>query len=87
VRIRNAANRSDEGPLDPMCDCYTCRHYSRAYLHHLDKCKEILGARLLTIHNLHYYQSLMSGLREAIAGGRYAEFVSDFMRLRQIDSD
>ncbi len=87
VRIRNAANRSDEGPLDPMCDCYTCRHYSRAYLHHLDKCKEILGARLLTIHNLHYYQSLMGGLREAIAGGRYDGFVSDFTALRHIDSD
>ncbi|EXJ11229.1 tRNA guanosine(34) transglycosylase Tgt [Imhoffiella purpurea] len=78
VKIRNAANRYDEGPLDPRCDCYTCRHYSRAYLHHLDKCKEILGARLATIHNLHYYQTLMRGLREAIAAGRLDAFVADF---------
>jgi queuine tRNA-ribosyltransferase len=82
VRIRNAANRTDEGPLDPLCDCYCCRHYSRAYLHHLDKCKEILGARLQTIHNLHYYQTLMRGLREAIAAGRFAAFVGEFEALR-----
>jgi queuine tRNA-ribosyltransferase len=82
VKIRNSANRADEGPLDPLCDCYCCRHYSRAYLHHLDKCKEILGARLQTIHNLHYYQTLMRGLREAIAAGRYAAFVGEFEALR-----
>jgi len=82
VKIRNAAHRSDEGPLDPLCDCYTCRHYSRAYLHHLDRCGEILGARLATIHNLHYYQRLMRGLREAIAAGRFAVFVDEFQRLR-----
>ncbi|MBN2886812.1 MAG: tRNA guanosine(34) transglycosylase Tgt [Chromatiaceae bacterium] len=82
VKIRNAAHRSDEGPLDPLCDCYTCRHYSRAYLHHLDRCGEILGARLATIHNLHYYQGLMRGLREAIAAGRFAAFVEEFRRLR-----
>ncbi len=70
VRIRNARYRSDEGPLDPRCDCYTCRHFSRAYLHHLDRCHEILGARLNTLHNLHYYQVLMRRLREAIAAGR-----------------
>jgi queuine tRNA-ribosyltransferase len=68
--------------LDPLCDCYCCRHYSRAYLHHLDKCKEILGARLQTIHNLHYYQTLMRGLREAIAAGRYSAFVREFEALR-----
>jgi queuine tRNA-ribosyltransferase len=78
VRIRNARYRDDTGPLDPLCDCYTCRNYSRSYLHHLDKCKEILGARLNTIHNLYYYQTLMAGLREAIAarsrqGGRGAD--------------
>ena len=56
------------GPLDPLCDCYTCRNYSRAYLHHLDKCHEILGARLNTIHNLHYYQTLMRGLRDGHRG-------------------
>jgi len=69
VRIRNARYRTDERPLDPRCNCATCRHYSRAYLHHLDKCREILGARLNTIHNLHYYQGLMHALREAIAAG------------------
>jgi queuine tRNA-ribosyltransferase len=78
VRIRNARHRSDTGPLDDDCGCYTCRHYSRAYLHHLDRCGEILGARLCTIHNLHYYQSLMRGLREAIEAGRLADFVNAF---------
>ncbi|MFE8032125.1 tRNA guanosine(34) transglycosylase Tgt [Thiohalocapsa marina] len=82
VRIRNAVHRTDEGPLDPLCDCYTCRHYSRAYLHHLDRCKEILGARLATIHNLHYYQTLMRGLREAIIAGRLAAFVTEFKQQR-----
>jgi queuine tRNA-ribosyltransferase len=76
VRIRNARYRDDAGPLDPLCDCYTCRNYSRSYLHHLDKCREILGARLNTIHNLYYYQTLMAGLREAIAAGRYGAFVA-----------
>ncbi|MCF7983158.1 MAG: tRNA guanosine(34) transglycosylase Tgt [Thiohalocapsa sp.] len=70
VRIRNAVHKRDPGPLDPACGCYTCRNYSRAYLHHLDKCNEILGARLNTIHNLYYYQTLMSELREAVAAGR-----------------
>jgi queuine tRNA-ribosyltransferase len=70
VRIRNAAHRGDTGPLDPTCACYTCRNYSRAYLHHLDKCNEILGSRLNTIHNLAFYQELMRGLRAAIAEGR-----------------
>ncbi len=82
VKIRNTAYRGDEGPLDPLCDCYTCRHYSRAYLRHLDSCNEILGARLNTLHNLHYYQSLMRGLREAIAAGTLDAFVADFHRLR-----
>jgi queuine tRNA-ribosyltransferase len=75
VRIRNAAHRHDTTPLDPECDCYTCRHYSRAYLRHLEKCGEILGSRLHTIHNLHYYQKLMKDLREAIAGDTLAGFV------------
>ena len=69
-RIRNRRYRYDPEPLDPHCACYTCRNYSRAYLHQLDRCGEILGARLNTIHNLHYYQSLMRELREAIAAGR-----------------
>lgn len=82
VKIRNAAHRSDEGPLDPLCDCYTCRHYSRAYLHHLDRCREILGARLNTLHNLYYYQSLMRGLRAAIEAGALDAWVTEFTRLR-----
>ncbi|MEO0996242.1 MAG: tRNA guanosine(34) transglycosylase Tgt [Pseudomonadota bacterium] len=75
LKIRNARFTDDTGPLDPACDCYTCRHYSRAYLRHLDKCGEILGSVLNTIHNLHHYQSLMRELRAAIDGGdieRYA---------------
>ena len=82
VRIRNAPNRDDTRPLDPACDCYTCKNYSRAYLYHLAKANEILGARLNTIHNLHYYQTLMSGLREAIAAGSLQDFVVDFYAKR-----
>jgi queuine tRNA-ribosyltransferase len=67
LRIRNARHRDDPGPLDPECACYTCSHYSRAYLRHLDRCNEILGARLNTIHNLHYYLDLMAQMRAAIA--------------------
>ncbi len=83
VRIRNSAYRDDTRPLDEACGCYTCRHYSRAYLRHLDKCAEILGARLNTIHNLHYYQELMAGLRAAIAAGTLHAFVADFYRQRE----
>ncbi len=82
VKIRNSAHRTDTGPLDPDCACYTCRNYTRAYLHHLDKCNEILGARLNTIHNLTYYQTLMLGLREAIAAGVFDAYVADFYRRR-----
>ena len=78
VRIRNAVHRTDTGPLDEACDCYTCRNYSRAYLRHLFRCNEILGARLNTIHNLHYYQSLMRGIREAIEAGRFDAFRAAF---------
>ncbi|MFE8034609.1 tRNA guanosine(34) transglycosylase Tgt [Thiohalocapsa marina] len=84
VRIRNAVHRHDTGPLDPDCGCYTCRNYSRAYLHHLDRCNEILGSRLNTIHNLTYYQDLMRGLREAIAQGRLDAFVADFFARRDV---
>ena len=82
VRIRNAANRYDESPVDENCDCYTCQNYSRAYLHHLDKTNEILGARLNTIHNLYYYQYLMKGLRNAIELNQLDEFISEFYRKR-----
>ena len=78
IRLRNSRHQHDVRPLDAQCGCYTCRHYSRAYLRHLDKCSEILGARLNTIHNLYYYQELMRGLREAIDAGRLADFVADF---------
>jgi queuine tRNA-ribosyltransferase len=80
VKLRNARFRTDTGPLDPGCDCYTCRHFSRAYLHHLDRCREILGARLSTIHNLHYYQRLMRTLRDAIARGELAAAARAFGR-------
>ncbi|MFL0808435.1 MAG: tRNA guanosine(34) transglycosylase Tgt [Oceanobacter sp.] len=82
VKLRNAANRTDNGPIDPECDCYTCRNYSRAYLHHLDKCKEILGATLNTVHNLHYYQTLMAGLRRSLEDGTFAAFVDNFYAKR-----
>lgn len=66
VRIRNSLHKTDTRPLDPNCECYTCRNFSRAYLHHLDKCGEILGAELNSIHNVHYYLQTMAGLRAAI---------------------
>jgi queuine tRNA-ribosyltransferase len=78
LRLRNSRYRQDTGPLDENCSCYTCQNFSRAYLHHLDKCREILGSQLNTIHNLHYYQQLMAGLREAIEQGRLSAFVSQF---------
>ena len=71
VKIRNAKHRHDERPLDENCACYACEHFSRAYLHHLDKCGEMLGAMLMTQHNLHYYHHLMATLREAIETGTF----------------
>jgi queuine tRNA-ribosyltransferase len=82
VRIRNSIYQYDNNPLDESCACYTCRHYSRAYLRHLDKCGEILGARLNTIHNLHYYLHLMQSLRDAIETQSLDEFVKQFYRQR-----
>ena len=76
VKIRNARYLDDTRPIDPNCDCYTCANYSRAYLRHLEKCGEMLGSRLGTIHNLHYYQSLMRGIREAIETETYATFAA-----------
>jgi len=78
VKIRNEKYQFDTKPVDEACECYTCQHYSRSYLRHLDKCKEILGSRLNTIHNLHYYQDLMRGLRKAIEQEALPEFVDDF---------
>jgi queuine tRNA-ribosyltransferase len=82
LRLRNARYREDTGPLDPDCDCYTCQHYSRAYLYHLDKCGEMLGAHLNTVHNLRYYQRLMAEMRAAIETGRFPQFASDFYTKR-----
>ncbi|NRA41443.1 MAG: tRNA guanosine(34) transglycosylase Tgt [Pseudomonadales bacterium] len=78
VKIRNAKHRHDTGPLDPECDCYTCQNFSRAYLHHLDKCKEMLGAQLNTIHNLRFYQKLMADIRLAIEEDRLQAFADEF---------
>ena len=78
INIRNSANAGDLAPVDAACDCYTCRHFSRAYLRHLDRCKEILGSRLNTIHNLHFYIGLLRALRAAIAAGRVDAWARDF---------
>lgn len=78
VRIRNAQYAKDTSPLDPNCDCYTCRHFTKAYLHHLDKCGEMLGAHLNTIHNLHYYQKLMQNIRAHIENGTLLDYARDF---------
>ncbi len=82
IKIRNASHKTDIAPLDDTCDCYTCKNYSRAYLHHLDKCKEILGSQLNTLHNLHFYQKVMQGLRDAIEQGKLDAFVEEFYALR-----
>lgn len=78
IRIRNAVHRHDTAPLDPQCACYTCENYSRAYLHHLQRCGEILSARLNTIHNLHFYLQLMLEIRQAIEQDRFASFHAEF---------
>src|SRR5205807_9323819 len=78
LRIRNARYRSDTSPLDATCTCYACREFTRGYLHHLQRANEILGARLATVHNLHYYLTLMSELRGAIDGDRLKSFIDGF---------
>jgi queuine tRNA-ribosyltransferase len=87
VNIRNSAHHADLGPLDPACGCYTCRNYSRSYLRHLDRCNEILGSRLNTIHNLYFYLDLMRSLRAALAEGRLAAFARDYLARRQASRD
>jgi queuine tRNA-ribosyltransferase len=84
VKIRNARWRDDVRPLDESCACYACRHFSRAYLHHLQKANEILGARLNTLHNLHYYQTLMRELRAAIEGARLAPTAARLLEERRL---
>ena len=83
VKIRNARYRDDTRPLDERCACHTCRHFTRAYLHHLQKANEILGARLNTLHNLHYYQELMRDLRGAIEAGRLAAVAAELIEQRR----
>ena len=78
-------HETDTAPIDAQCSCYTCKNFSRAYLRHLDKCNEILGARLNTIHNLHYYQELMQGIRLAISEHRFEAFAADFYAQRAVD--
>ena len=82
LNMRNARHAEDPAPIDPACACPACRDYSRGYIHHLVKSKEILGSMLLTWHNLHYYQELMAGLREAIAAGALADFTAVFAAQR-----
>jgi queuine tRNA-ribosyltransferase len=82
IKIRNAIHKLDTRPLDETCPCYTCQNFSRGYLHHLQRVNEILGARLNTIHNLHYYQILMREIREAISHNRFADFAREFSEAR-----
>ena len=82
VKIKNARHKTDTGPLDPSCDCYTCKNFSRAYLHHLFRAGEILGSMLNTIHNLHFYQTIMAEMRAAIEAGTLRDWVAGFARDR-----
>ena len=83
INIRNSVHQEDLGPVDPACTCYTCRNYSRAYLRHLDRCNEILGARLNTIHNLHFYLGLLQSLRAAIRAAALKAWAADFLAARR----
>ncbi|AWY20008.1 tRNA guanosine(34) transglycosylase Tgt [Moraxella bovis] len=85
VKIKNAVHRHDKNPLDSECDCYTCQNFSRAYLHHLHKCGEMLSAQLNTIHNLRYYQNLMKGIRESLENETFDEFVATFYAKQGLD--
>jgi len=80
VKLRNASNRNSQRPVDEECGCYTCQNFTRGYLHHLDKCNEILGSQLNTIHNLFFYQDLMRSIRASIEHGNFAEFRAAFTR-------
>jgi len=81
LKIRNARFGMDTAPIDEQCGCYTCQNYSRAYLKHLDRCKEMLGPHLATVHNLYFYQQLMAGLRNAIEADVLAEYAKQFLDL------
>lgn len=78
LKLRNARHKTDERPVDETCSCYTCKNFSRAYLHHLDRCGEMLGPMLASIHNLHYYLNLMREMRDALDAGNFSEFVAQF---------
>lgn len=86
IKLRNAQHRHSTEPLDPDCDCYTCQNFSRAYLHHLDKCKEMLGGQLNTIHNLRFYQRHMQLIREAIETGSLDQYAAQFYDQQGIPS-
>jgi queuine tRNA-ribosyltransferase len=84
LKLRNAAFKDDTRPLDGSCSCYTCRNFSRAYLHHLQKTNEILGAQLNTIHNIHYYINLMSEIRQSLDEDLFPEFIEEFHKNRAL---
>ena len=86
VKIRNARHKRDTTPLDAACDCYTCQNFSRAYLHHLDKCNEMLGSQLNTLHNLRYYQTHMRGIRDAIEAGHLEAFAAAYYAAQDSDA-
>jgi queuine tRNA-ribosyltransferase len=84
LKLRNASFKEDTRPLDPTCTCYTCRNFSRSYLHHLQKANEILGSQLNTIHNIHYYLNLMKEVREALDNDLFPEFIKEFHKNRSV---
>jgi queuine tRNA-ribosyltransferase len=87
INIRNSIHATDLSPIDPQCSCYTCAHYSRSYLRHLDRCNEILGSRLNTLHNLHFYLQLMRSIRTALEEGRFEAFAARFPAPRRARAD
>ena len=84
LKLRNSAYKDDLRPLDPSCSCYTCRNFTRSYLHHLQKTNEILGAQLNTIHNIHYYLNLMNEIRAALDQDQFPEFMAQFAQDRAL---
>jgi len=86
INIRNAVHQKATGPIEEGCACYTCQNYSRSYLRHLDKCGEILGAHLNTVHNLHFYQRLMREIRGAIEAARFEAYAAEFYALKAVGS-
>ncbi|MDB6045680.1 MAG: tRNA-guanine transglycosylase [Gammaproteobacteria bacterium] len=83
INIRNSAHQADLAPIDPDCACYTCQNYTRSYLRHLDRCNEILGSRLNTLHNLHFYLDLMRSIRSAIGEGRLTSWAAGYLAARR----